>query len=84
MSYTIVNVQKHTHCIEVYAGETTCRICESPIDHTDKDMSSHLFKYGVESGHKTSEINSDNIIGKSFRNDNFMRKVAVVIAYQRK
>ena len=39
-----------------YVGETARRISERVLDHTGKDISSHLYKHSVETGHQTLEI----------------------------
>ena len=39
-----------------YVGETARRISERVLDHTGKDISSHLYKHFVETGHQTLEI----------------------------
>ena len=43
-------------CTDNYVQETARRISERVLDHTGKDINSHLYKHSIETGHQTLEI----------------------------
>ena len=46
------------------------------LDSTGKDINSHLYKYSIETGHQTLEINDYRIIGNEYGNNWKKRKIA--------
>ena len=56
-------------CPDNYAGETARRISERVLDHTGKDINSHLYKHSIETGHQTFEISDYRIIGNEYENN---------------
>ena len=63
-------------CPDNYIGETARRISESVLDHTGKDINSHLYKYSIETGHQTLEVRDYRIIRNGYGNDWKKRKIA--------
>ena len=63
-------------CPDNYIGETARRISERVLDHTGKDINSHLYKHSIETGHQTLEVNNYRIIGNGYGNDWKKRKIA--------
>ena len=59
-----------------YVAETTIRILEKVLDHTRKDINSHLYKHSVETGHQTLEISDYRIIANGYGNNWNKRKIA--------
>ena len=50
-------------CPNNYVRETARRIYQRMLDHTGKDINSHLYKHSIETGHQTLEISDSRIIG---------------------
>ena len=63
-------------CPDNYIGETARRISERVLDHTGKDINSHLYKHSIEIGHQTLEISDYRIIGNGYKNNGNKRKIA--------
>ena len=63
-------------CCESYVGETARRISERVLDHSGKDINSHLYKRSIETGHQTLEISDYLIIGNVDGNNWNKRKRA--------
>ena len=59
-----------------YVGETARRISERVLDHTGKDINSHLYKHSIETGHQTLEISDYWIIGNGYKNNGKKQKIA--------
>ena len=49
---------------------------ERVLDHTGKDISSHLYKHSIETGHQTLEIRDYRIIRNGYKNNGNKRKIA--------
>ena len=64
------------NCCRDYVGETARRFKERVIDHTGRDIQSHLNKHSIETGHETLNIKDYKVIGNGYRNNIFKRKVA--------
>ena len=65
-----------SQCSEDYTGQTARRLSERVLDHNGRDAKYHLVKHAIKKCHKYSKIEDFNIIGKSYRNNTFKRKVA--------
>ena len=65
-----------TDCPENYIGETAKRISEKVKDHTGKDISFHLCKHRLESGHEVLDVTNYSIIEKGYQNNTRKRKIA--------
>ena len=63
-------------CPDKYIGETAKRISEKVLEHTGKDINSHLYKYSIETGHQTLQISNCQIIGNGYGNNWKKRKIA--------
>ena len=50
-------------CPDNYIGETARGTSERVLDHTGKDIISHLYKHSIKTGHQTLEISDYRIIG---------------------
>ena len=66
-------------CRESYVGETARRISERVLDHSGKDINSHLYKRSIETGDQTLEISDYRIIGNVYGNNWNKRKTAEAI-----
>ena len=66
-------------CPDNYVGETARRIPERVLDHTGKDINSHLYKHSIETGHQTLEISDYRIIENGYKNNGNKRKIAVAL-----
>ena len=63
-------------CVEDYSGETGRRLNERLIDHNGRDKKSHLYKHLQDNNHLCIALSDFKIIGSSFRNQKFKRKIA--------
>ena len=63
-------------CNKNYIGETGRRISERIIDHAGRDSNSYVYKHGIETGHRSPDINYFKIIGSNFHNNAFKFKIA--------
>ena len=63
-------------CPDNYVWETARRISERVLGHTGKDISSHLYKHSIETGHQTLEISDYQITGNRYGNNWNKRKIA--------
>ena len=50
-------------CPYNYIGETARGISERVLNHTGKDINSHLYKHSIEIGHQNLDISDCRIIG---------------------
>ena len=64
------------NCVDDYIGETARRVNERIVDHTGRDINSHLLKHSIESGHKPLEAVDYKIIGTGYRNNTMKRKLS--------
>ena len=64
------------NCVDDYIGETARRVNERIVDHTGRDINSHLLKHSIESGHKPLEAVDYKIIGTGYRNNTMQRKLS--------
>ena len=62
------------NCVDDYIGETARRVNERIVDHTGRDIDSHLLKHSIESGHKPLEAVDYKIIGTVYRKNTMKRK----------
>ena len=62
------------NCVDYYIGETACRVNERIVDHTGRDIDSHLLKHSIESGYKPLEAVDYKIIGTVYRKNTMKRK----------
>ena len=76
-------------CSDNYVGETARTISERVLDHTGKDINSHLYKHSIKShlykhsiktGHQTLEISDYQIIGNEYKNNGNKRKIAEALS----
>ena len=63
-------------CPDKYIGEAAKRISEKVLEHTGKDINSHLYKYSIKTGHQTLQISNYQIIGNGYGNNWNKRKIA--------
>ena len=66
-------------CPDNYVGETARWISERVLDYNGKDISSHLYKHSIQTGHQTSEISDYQITGNRYGNNWNKRKIAEVL-----
>ena len=52
------------------------RVNERIVDHTGRDINSHLLKHSIESAHKSLEAVDYKIIGTGYRNNTMKRKLS--------
>ena len=64
------------NCVDDYIGEKARRVNERIVDHTGRDVNSHLLKHLIESGHKPLEAVHYKIIGTGYRKDTMKRKLS--------
>ena len=64
------------NCVDDYIGETARRVNERIVDHTGRDINSHLLKHSIESGHKPLEAVDYKIIGTGYRNNTIKTKLS--------
>ena len=62
------------NCVDDYIGETARRVNERIVDHTGRDIDSHLLKHSIESGYKPLEAVDYKIIGTVYRKNTMKRK----------
>ena len=67
------------NCVDDYIGETARRVNERIVDHTGRDIDSHLLKHSIESGHKPLEAVDYKIVGTEYRNNTMKRKLSEVL-----
>ena len=58
-----------------YIGETARGVNERIVDHTGRDITSHLLKHSIESRHKPLEATDYKIIGTGYRKNTTKRKL---------
>ena len=66
-------------CPDNYVGETARWISERVLDYNGKDISSHLYKHSIQTGHQTSKISDYQITGNRYGNNWNKRKIAEVL-----
>ena len=63
-------------CKKDYSGETRRRLIERSVDHCGKDKQSHLIRHDLNNNHKTVDLKVLKIIGSSYHNNRFKRKIS--------
>ena len=63
-------------CPDSYVEETARRVSERVLDHTGKNINSHLYEHSIETGHQTLEISEYRIIGNGYGNNWNKQKIA--------
>ena len=66
-------------CRDNYVGEIARRILDRVLDHTEKDINSHLYKHSVETCHQTFDISDYRIIRNGYENNWNKRKIPEAI-----
>ena len=62
-------------CLESY-DETGKRLIEIVIEHSGKDLNSHMFKHSMGVNHPTVTLDDFNVLGSGDRNWKFKRKIS--------
>ena len=63
------------NCVDDYIGETARGVNDRIADHSGRDITSHLLKRSIESGHKRLEAVDYKIIGTGYRKNTMKRKL---------
>ena len=63
-------------CPDNYVEETARRTSERVLDHTGKNVNSHLYKHSTKAGHATLKISDYRIIGNRYLNNWKKQKIA--------
>ena len=63
-------------CSDNYVWKTARKISERVLDHTGKDIKSHLYKHSIKAGYQTLKISGNGIIGNWYLNNWRKRKIA--------
>ena len=64
------------NCLESYNDETGKRLIEMVIEHSGKDLNSHMFKHSMVVNHPTVSLDDFTVLGHGDRNRKFKRKVS--------
>ena len=64
------------NCVDDYIGETARRVNKRIVDHTGRDINSHLLKHSIDSEHKPLEAVDYKIIGTGYCDNTMKRKLS--------
>ena len=64
------------NCLESYNDETGKRLIEMVIEHSGKDLNSHMFKHSMGVNDPTVSLDDFTVLGNGDRNRKFKRKVS--------
>ena len=62
-------------CRDNHIGETSRRVSERVLDHTGRDINSHVYKHSIEIGHQNVEISDYQICENGYGNNWNKRKI---------